>query len=89
MKSWSSEELGIDTLGRLEQLHLVSQYTLVYTWGGVAEDTNRKIAGFGVIDLKEKQIIDTQRNAGVFLDPNKIWGTFRGRESLLWIRTLW
>jgi len=71
MKSWSSEELGIDTLGRLEQLHLVSQYTLVYTWGGVAEDTNRKIAGFGVIDLKEKQIIDTQRNAGVSLTPTK------------------
>ena len=68
----SSVELDIDPLGTLKQLQFVSQNTLTYTWGGVIPNTdNEKIAGFGVLNLLNSQIVHTQSNAGVSLTSTK------------------
>ena len=72
MKSWSSEELGIDPLGTLKQLQFASQDTIIYTWGGIIPNTdNENIAGFGVLNLLNGQVTHTESNAGVSLTATK------------------
>jgi len=78
----SSVELDIDPLGTLKQLQFVSQNTLTYTWGGTIPNTdNEKIAGFGVLNLLNGQIVHTQTNAGVSLTSTKFGALLGGGDT--------